>query len=150
MLTIISGLTIGAATLLFWALAMFTDTWIGQTYLSITSSEKNGVAFIAPMFGLGFFIISIALIIDAINPHIITLSAPLAIIGVACVILGIVGHFPITFPAWMYPEWHARRRVERRIERARLSGAPVRRGRHAASPPEATPSNDPPTGARYD
>ncbi|RJF40385.1 hypothetical protein D4740_12055 [Actinomyces sp. 2119] len=111
---------LGIPTLVFWALAMFTDTQAGRFYDSL-SDVKNGTAFFAPVGGLAFTIIGIVMLSEPLFPGAENARIAASIFAGLLLILGLVFRFPIPLPRWMYPQWHAERRLERR--RAALAAA---------------------------
>ncbi|WP_127842881.1 hypothetical protein [Actinomyces wuliandei] len=114
------GLFLGVITLAFWALAMFTDTQAGKLYDSL-SDVRNGTAFCLPAIGLAFTIGSAALLSEPLFPGAENARIAASAVAILLLILGAVFRFPIPLPRWMYPQWHAERRLERR--RAALAAA---------------------------
>ncbi|RJF40384.1 hypothetical protein D4740_12050 [Actinomyces sp. 2119] len=114
------GLFLGVITLVFWALAMFTDTQAGELYDSL-SDVRNGTAFCLPAIGLAFTIGCAALLSEPLFPDAENARIAASAVAGLLLILGAVFRFPIPLPRWMYPQWHAARRLERR--RAALAAA---------------------------
>ncbi|WP_180342485.1 hypothetical protein [Actinomyces wuliandei] len=114
------GLFLGVITLAFWALAMFTDTQAGRFYDSL-SDVRNGTAFCLPAIGLSFTIGSGAVLSEPLFPGAENARIAASVFAGLLLILGLVFRFPIPLPRWMYPQWHAERRLERR--RAALAAA---------------------------
>ena len=115
-------LVFGLVIIMYWALAMFTDTGYGE-FARETSAEighKNNLALTIPSTGLMFVFGSATMVAEGSD------SAPVFVLVV------VVSFTPVPLPAWMYPEWHLARRREGRL--ARIAEAERRRsGARAAS-----------------
>ena len=115
-------LVFGLVIIMYWALAMFTDTGYGE-FARETSAEighKNNLALTIPSTGLMFVFGSATMVAEGSD------SAPV------CMLVVVVSFTPVPLPAWMYPEWHLARRREGRL--ARIAEAERRRsGARAAS-----------------
>ncbi|WP_127842883.1 hypothetical protein [Actinomyces wuliandei] len=133
---------LGIPTLAFWALAMFTDTQAGKRYDSL-SDVKNGTAFFAPVGGLAFTIIGIVMLSEPLFPGAENARTAASIFAGLLLILGLVFRFPIPLPRWMYPQWHAARRLERR--RAALAATSTSTSSAKTGPPtrSAAPKQEP-------
>lgn len=101
----------GLALLVHWALAMFTDTGLGEFAREISADmgAKNNLALIVPSTALMFLFGTV-----------FGFGEPDSVFEVVCgsmsaffLLIASVGFLPISLPAWMYPEWHARRRCQR-------------------------------------
>ena len=124
-------LVFGLVIIMYWALAMFTDTGYGE-FARETSAEighKNNLALTIPSTGLMFVFGSATMVAEGSD------STPVFVCGilsVVCMLVVVVSFTPVPLPAWMYPEWHLARRREGRL--ARIAEAERRRsGARAAS-----------------
>ncbi|WP_162933949.1 hypothetical protein [Actinomyces lilanjuaniae] len=115
------AVVLAVSTLAFWALAMFTDTRAGKLYAAFGAHTKNRLAFLL-VGSISFIIGGTAILTEPLFPEaetfrFISCGITLILLVVGC----IIDIFPIPLPRWMYPQWHAERRLERR--RAALAAA---------------------------
>ena len=124
-------LVFGLVIIMYWALAMFTDTGYGE-FARETSAEighKNNLALTIPSTGLMFVFGSVTMAAEGSDSTPVIVCAVVS--GISMLVM-MVGFTPVPLPAWMYPEWHLARRREGRL--ARIAEAERRRsGARAAS-----------------
>ncbi len=105
-----------------WAMAMFTDTVVGRAAIAVGGAFGRGViAGLFPLTGLAF---TSSILVELIGPTGFYATIPgavllgiLLLIAVISVFSGlVVWIFDVDLPEWAYPEYHARRRRQRRVE----------------------------------
>ena len=106
----------GLLIAVYWVLAMFTDTGLGEFAREISAQMgvKNNLSLIVPSGALAFLCAS-PLGVPAIAAS--AFGMVLGFVGFLLLLVMLVGFLPIFLPAWMYPEWHVEWRRRRRCER---------------------------------
>ena len=127
-------LLIGATTFFFWWHEMFSDGPVGEFSRSFDSDRgKNFIALSIPAIGmslisgsaLAFFLeITSPSAFQSRHPNILysVLSSLLGTVGILSLLVFIVSFIPFSLPEWMYPEYHALKREERRGREAAERG----------------------------
>ena len=127
-------LLIGVTTFFFWWHEMFSDGPVGEFSRSFDSMRgKNFIALTIP--AIGTFLISGSALAFSLeiaslspsqsrHPNILysVLSSLLGAVGILSLLVFIVSFIPFSLPEWMYPEYHAARREERRGREAAQRG----------------------------
>ncbi|MBM6978963.1 MAG: hypothetical protein I3J03_04540 [Actinomyces succiniciruminis] len=105
----------GVLGLIYWGLAMFTDTGPGEFVREINAKEggKNYLSLTAPATAL-----------TSLFGTVFGFGDPDSVFEIVCgsmsaffLVVILVSLLPIPLPAWMYPEWHVEWRRRRRRER---------------------------------
>ena len=127
-------LLIGVTTFFFWWHEMFSDGPVGEFSRSFDSMRgKNFIALTIP--AIGTFLISGSALAFSLeiaslspsqsrHPNILysVLSSLLGTVGILSLLVFIVSFIPFSLPEWMYPEYHAAKREERRRREAAERG----------------------------
>ena len=135
-LLLVVGVVMGASMLYFWYCEMFSDGyigWFGRFFNSIRWRGKNIAALSEPAAGFTACFGCIAALGTVIDPHVFQRgrngfpfweiwSLFWGIPTVLCMFLIFVGFIPFSLPEWMYPEYHAAKREERRRREAAERG----------------------------
>ncbi|MBE6482355.1 MAG: hypothetical protein E7Z94_08315 [Actinomyces ruminicola] len=108
--------------IVYWVLAMFTDTGPGEFAREISAQMgvKNNLSLTVPSGGLAFLCAS-PLGVPAIAAS--SFGMVLGFVGFFFLLVMLVSFLPISLPAWMYPEWHVEWRRRRRRERLAQANA---------------------------
>ena len=134
LLGVVAGLALSSTIFFFWYHEMFRDGFIGEFSHSFDSGRgKNIAALSEPAAGLTACFGCIAALGTVIDPHVFQRGRngfPFweiwglfwGIPTVLCVFLIFVGFIPFSLPEWMYPEYHAAKREERRRREAAERG----------------------------
>ena len=134
LLLIISGFTLGSSALYFWYCEMFSDGFIGWFSRAFNRTRwKNFIALSQPAGGLFFVLGALALIGPMIDPDIFNSrhghspfwsywTAVFVLPSMLFMFIALIGFIPFTLPEWMYPEYHAAKREERRRREAAQRG----------------------------
>ena len=133
-LLLVIGVVMGASMLYFWYCEMFSDGFMGSFNRAFNSRRgKNFIALSQPAAGLTACFGCIAALGTVIDPHVFQRGRngfPFweiwglfwGIPTVLCTFLIFVGFIPFSLPEWMYPEYHAAKREERRRREAAQRG----------------------------
>ena len=130
----ISGIVLGSAAMLFWYCEMFTDNYIGCFVRALNRTRgKNFTALTEPAFGASFISGTVGLFGPLINPDLfsprhnhntfwILWTLTWSILCTLLMLVALASFIPFTLPEWMYPEYHAAKREERRRREAAERG----------------------------
>lgn len=134
LLLITSGATLGSSALYFWYCEMFSDNPVGEFGRAFDSNRgKNFTALSQPAGGISFVLGALALIGPMIDPDIFSSrhghspfwsywTAVFVLPSMLFMFIALIGIIPFTLPEWMYPEYHAAKREERRRREAAERG----------------------------
>ena len=134
LLLITSGATLGSSALYFWYCEMFSDNPVGEFGRAFDSNRgKNFTALSQPAGGISFVLGALALIGLMIDPDIFSSrhghspfwsywTAVFVLPSMLFMFIALIGIIPFTLPEWMYPEYHAAKREERRRREAAERG----------------------------
>ena len=130
----ISGFILGSSMIYFWYHEMFSDDSVGEFGRAFDSGRgKNLTALSQPAAGLFFVLVALALIGPMIDPYVFDSrhghspfwsywTAVFILPSMLFMFITLIGFIPFTLPEWMYPEYHALKREERRRREAAQRG----------------------------
>ena len=130
----ISGFILGSSMIYFWYHEMFSDDSVGEFGRAFDSGRgKNLTALSQPAAGLFFVLVALALIGPMIDPYVFDSrhghspfwsywTAVFILPSMLFMFITLIGFIPFTLPEWMYPEYHAAKREERRRREAAERG----------------------------